>query len=224
MALVGLLGLGAGSGALAAERACEVAAIKAPANATLVSAKYIEQPVGYCRVDGYVTTTNPGPNKVNFMVAMPDSHNGRYVFTIQGGAAAFVPDPPEHYLEAGYAIASTDKGVRAAHVLDFSFRDDPAQSLDWAHRGVHVSAQASQAIAKQFYGTDKLNRFATGCSGGGDGTLMAAQKYPQDFDAYVGAAMSVSDLEIAMPWGKITQHIVRDPSAWISPEELARVE
>src|SRR5690606_31941357 len=75
--------------ALAAD--CDVAAIKAPADITIVSAKVIAEPVNYCRVDGYVTTTNPGPNKVNFMVALPEKSNGRYVFTIQGGAAAFVP-------------------------------------------------------------------------------------------------------------------------------------
>src|SRR5690606_2881871 len=148
--------------ALAAD--CEVAAIKAPADTTIVSAKVIAEPVNYCRVDGYVTTTNPGPNKVNFMVALPEKSNGRYVFTIQGGAAAFVPDPTATQLRKGYVIASTDKGVKAAHMLDFSFRDDPAQSLDWGHRGVHVTAKATQEIARNFYGVKKLNRYAMGCS------------------------------------------------------------
>ena len=222
-AIAALTGLAAAS-QLQAAPACDLASFKAPANTTLVSATAFSEPVNYCRIDGYVTTTNPGPNQVNFMLALPERHNGRYVFTIQGGAAAFVPNPTATQLTNGYAIASTDKGVRAAHLLDFSFRDDPAQSLDWAHRGVHVVAQATQEITRAHYGTDTLHRFAMGCSGGGDGTLSAAENHPGDFDGYIAAAMTTSPLEISMIWGKITQHIVNHPEAWITPEDLVKVE
>jgi len=203
---------------------CDLASFKAPANTTLVSAKAFSEPVNYCRIDGYVTTTNPGPNQVNFMLALPEAHNGRYLFSIQGGAAAFVPDPTEPHLRAGYAIASTDKGVKAAHGLDFSFRNDPAQSVDWAHRGVHVSAVATQDLTRQHYGIDTLHRYAYGCSGGGDGTLSAAEVHPTDFDGYIAAAMTTAPLEISMMWGKIAQRIVTNPKAWISLAELEKVE
>ncbi len=73
------------------------------------------------------------------MMALPDSFNGRYLFTAQGGAAGFVPDPTEEHLRLGYAIASTDKGVTGTHLFDFSFRSNEAQSLDWSHRGAHVA-------------------------------------------------------------------------------------
>ncbi len=212
------------SGAALAAKPCAVDSFTPPANATLVSVEAHQGAVNYCRIDGYVTTTDPGPNKVNFMVAMPENHNGRYVFTIQGGAAAFIPDPNEPYLAQGYAVASTDKGVKAAHLLDFSFRDDPAQSLDWAHRGVHVSAVASQDLTRQYYGVDKLHRYAMGCSGGGDGTLSAAETHPEDFDAYVAAAMTTAPLEISLIWAKIAQHIVTNPDGWISPDELQRLQ
>lgn len=202
---------------------CAADYLTAPANTTFVSAKVIADPVPYCRIDGYVTTNNPGPNRVNFQISMPERHNGRYLFTIQGGAAAFVPEPGPENLKAGYAIASTDKGVRAAHILDFTFRDDPAQSRDWADRGVHVSAQASQQIVRQFYGRDQLFRYASGCSGGGDGTLSAAELHPKDFDAYIAAAMTVAPLEINHIWGAIAQHMYKNPDSWISPEEYQQI-
>src|SRR5688572_5537184 len=101
--------------------ACDLASFKAPANGGILSVKAFTTPVNYCRVDGYVTTTNPGPNRVLWMLALPENWSGRYLFTVQGGAAGFVPDPTEGHLRQGFAIASTDKGV---HVRDFTFRSD----------------------------------------------------------------------------------------------------
>lgn len=202
---------------------CSIDSVAAPPNTTIVSARSFEQPAPYCRLDGYVTTTNPGPNRVNFMLALPSNHNGRYVFTVQGGAAGYVPDPEIVQLRRGYAIASTDKGTRPANILDFSWRQDPVQSLDWAHRGVHVVALATQAMTRDYYGIKQFSRFAMGCSGGGDGTLSNAELYPQDFDGYIGAAMTTSNLEINHFWGAIAQRINRNPSAWISEEEFGRI-
>lgn len=218
------------AGAFAAERSysevsakCSFEAIAAPADTTLTSVKSLDAPVRHCRIDGYVTTINPGPNKVNFMLTLPEKNNGRYLFTIQGGAAGFIPEPAQAQLRLGYAIASTDKGTRPANILDFSWRRDPAQALDWAHRGVHVVAGATQELARAYYRNETLKRFATGCSGGGDGTLSNAELYPTDFDGYVGAAMTTANLEINHMWGAIAQRINNDPSAWISPDEYKQI-
>lgn len=202
--------------------ACAAASFKAPANATITAVKAFGGAAPYCRVDGYVTTTNPGPNKVRFMVALPQTWAGRYLFTVQGGAAGFVVDPTQQHLAKGYAVASTDKGVRTSHILDFSFRADPAQSLDWGHRGVHVAALATQALTRDYYRQPKIHRYVMGCSGGGDGSLTEAEKYPTDFDAFLPGAMTYN-VFIGVFWGKLAQHVNRDPAAWISPEELKRV-
>lgn len=194
-----------------------------PSKVAITGMRVLEQPVRYCRIDGYVTTTDPGPNRVNFMLALPEVFEDRYVMQIQGGAAGFVPDPADTVLRQGFAVASTDKGTRPAHILDFSWRRDPAQARDWAFRGVHVSAEATQAITRRFYQKDFFVRVAQGCSGGGDGTLSNAELYPDDFDGYVAAAMTTSNLEINHLWGAIAQRYFRDPAAWISPEEFARI-
>ena len=53
----------------------------APADATITSAAPTAEPVAHCRVEGYVTTTDPGPNKVNFRLQLPDQNwAGRYYF------------------------------------------------------------------------------------------------------------------------------------------------
>jgi Tannase and feruloyl esterase len=206
-----------------AATACSAETFSPTAGVSITKVSRKDSPSPHCRVDGYVTTTNPGPNRVNFMLALPDHHNRRYVMTIQGGAAGFVPDPAAVQLAKGYAIASSDKGTRPTHILDFNWRNDPAQSLDWAYRGVHVTAVATQSLTRQYYGNQRLTRFAQGCSGGGDGTLSNAELYPQDFDGWVAAAMSTSNLEINHLWGAIAQHIGRDPTSWISPNDFVRI-
>lgn len=202
---------------------CDVAAIRAPADTTLTAAKPYTAPVSYCRFEGYVTTDNPGPNKVRFMVAVPEKWNGRFLFTVQGGAAGFIPDPTEPHLREGYAIASTDKGVVTSHILDFTFRGNPAMNLDWAHRGTHVASVASQAVARQYYGREKLYRYVMGCSGGGDGTLTEAEMYPDDYDGYIGGAMTTDwPYGTGLSWAVISQRVNKVTGAWISQEEYNR--
>jgi feruloyl esterase len=202
--------------------ACDASSFKPADDVTLTAVKAVTGPVNYCRIDGYVTTTNPGPNHVRFQVSLPEHWAGRFLFTVQGGAAGFLPDPDAGRLGQGFAVASTDKGTRAAHILDFTFRKDPAQSLDWGHRGVHVAALATQALTRQYYGQEKLYRYVTGCSGGGDGTLTEAEKHPTDFDAFVPGAMTY-DVYIGVMWGAVAQREFRNPNSWISPEEMKRV-
>jgi feruloyl esterase len=208
----------------AAAPACDLSTITVPADTTLVSARKISEPVPYCRIDGYVTTYDPGPNKVNFMVSLPDDHNGRYLFTVQGGAAGFVPAPRGDHLEKGYAIASTDKGVVTTHILDFSFQSDPAMRLDWAHRGTHVAAVATQAVAKDFYNVDRLYRYVMGCSGGGDGTLTEAEMYPQDFDTFIpGACNTDYPWGTALLWSAIANRVNTVPGSWVSQEDYDKI-
>ena len=52
----------------------------APPDTTIVSAIEQSDPVSYCDVRGYVTTTNPGPNQVNFELGLPAAWNGRFLF------------------------------------------------------------------------------------------------------------------------------------------------
>ena len=56
----------AGAEETADTRKCEVSSIQAmaPDDTTIVSATPTLAPVPHCRIEGFVTTTNPGPNKV----------------------------------------------------------------------------------------------------------------------------------------------------------------
>ena len=83
-----------------------------PANTTIA---FVTREVGgICRVNGSITTQNPGPNRVNFVLAMPDNFNGRYVFLGVGGAAGQLPAMKPSLLAKGYALAASEATVASA--------------------------------------------------------------------------------------------------------------
>src|SRR3546814_14013791 len=106
-----------------------------------------------------------------------------------GGAAGFMPPANPKLLGAGFAVAVTDTGHQGT-ILDWSFaKDNPTAMLDHAHRACHVTAVATQALTRAFYGAQNMYRYMLGCSGGGRMTEQAIELYPDDFDgAEIGRA------------------------------------
>src|SRR5437763_1885939 len=74
---------------------CTVAGIQsaAPPDTTIEKVEHLAAPASHCRVDGYVTATNPGPNRNYFRLQLPDKAlwKGRFYFVGLGGAAGYVP-------------------------------------------------------------------------------------------------------------------------------------
>jgi feruloyl esterase len=224
-ALVGLMAISVPVSPVGAhELTCDVHDLKAvvPADTTLVSAATASTPVHYCRVDGYVITTDPGPNRVNFMVALPDARlfKGRYFFIGLGGTAGYVPNPPADLLRAGYAVAGTDTGTTAT--LDWKFMINHAKALDHDRRGGHVAAVATQAITKAYYHTGRLFRYHSGCSGGGRMGTRAATYYPNDYDGIIIGTPSHGGAGI-VHFGMVAKYLVEHPDGVVPNSVLAAI-
>lgn len=238
-----MLALGSFAGVLGAQStpvppnptppACTRANIQAaaPADTTITAVEHLTAPVRHCRVDGYVTTTNPGPNKVNFRLQLPDSDlwTNRFFFIGVGGSGGSVPTesqvPGGNPLVKGFAVAGTDKGHQT-DALDWSFANDPAVALDNAHRGAHVTTVAAQAITRTYYGTSKMHRYETGCSGGGDMGMRAMQFYPDDYDGvllgWIGGPFPDPKKDApARNFSVMMREMTREPGAWLSPAKRA---
>lgn len=215
---------------------CSVVSIQAaaPADTTIISAEHLTTPISHCKVDGYVTTTDPGPNKVNFRLQLPDKAlwKGRYYFIGLGGSAGYVPTnselPPGNPMVKGFAVAGTDTG-RQGNSLDWTFLADPAKALDHTHRGAHVTTVAAQQITKAYYGVEKLWRYHSGCSGGGRMGGEAAMMHPEDYDGILLGQSRVRpagmvDSAVMLKFIHAAQQMTREPGSWLSPDKLMMVE
>ncbi len=227
-----------GDARAAASATCNVDSLQAaaPADTLVFSADMVDQPVRHCRVEGFVTTNDPRPNRNYFRLQLPErsAWKGRYYFIGLGGSAGYVPTdsqiPAGNPVAKGFAVAGTDTGHRAPG-LDWSFLSDPAKAADHIHRGAHVVAVSTQAMTKAYYGVDKIWRYHSGCSGGGRMGQEIITKHPEDFDGVLagwpggrwpaghpaypskGAAFEIQVAEMT-----------REPGSWLSPAKLKFAE
>jgi feruloyl esterase len=214
----------------AASAACNVKSIQAlaPAGTTINSADPLPTPVPHCKIDGSIVTNNPGPNTVNFRLQLPDSGwTGRYYFIGMGGAAGYVPSdsqiPAGNPLFKGFAVAGTDTGHQG-DMLNWGFLTDAPKARDHIDRGAHVTAVATQQITKRYYGTTKLNRYFSGCSGGGRMATMSIERHPEDFDGVLLGAPGGRSNATMLAFIYNAQQLNREPGAWLSPAKLQMLD
>jgi Tannase and feruloyl esterase len=172
----------------------------APVNitsATIVPAGTGAQPVSptpYCLVRGTIAPAN------TIVMRLPtQGWTQRYLQTGCGGlcgssnigygqGAACVP-----IKDGTIASATTDMGHQGGGFNATWAVNNPQAQIDFAYRGMHVTAQVAKAIIARFYGQSARYSYFNGCSDGGREALMEAQRYPEDFDG-IAAGAPANDL------------------------------
>ncbi|WP_406492785.1 tannase/feruloyl esterase family alpha/beta hydrolase [Streptomyces sp. NBC_01604] len=142
----------------------------------------------YCEVRGTVAPAN------TIVLRLPvDGWTQRYVQTGCGGLCG---SATINYGQAStcpvvrdgtVASATTDMGHQGQNDGSWAL-DNPQAQIDFAYRGVHVTAQVAKAVIKKFYGQRPAYSYFTGCSDGGREALMEAQRHPDDFDGIAAGA------------------------------------
>ena len=137
----------------------------------------------FCRVAGVVWP------EVRFEVWLPEKWNGKFLGVGNGGLAGSIPfGAMSAPLRRGYATAGTDTGHQGGSD-DASWAAGHMQRVvDFAYRGIHVTAQAAKAITAAHYGSRAAHSYFQGCSQGGQQALMLAQRYPDEYDGIIAGA------------------------------------
>lgn len=167
-------------------------AVGAKTHITSASAIANGEPAPFCRVTGYVEP------QVKFEVRLPISGwTQRFVQTGCGGLCGMLNIhlsnaegcyPADH---GELALASTDMGHTGA--MDGKFGEHDYQlRIDFAYRGVHLTALAAKALIAAFYGQPAKYSYFSGCSDGGREALMEAQRYPDDFNGITAGAPAMN--------------------------------
>ncbi len=142
------------------------------------------------------------PFAIGFEMRLPVKWERRFLFQGGGGMDGTVRPAlgsasganTNPALARGFAVVSTDAGHTGAPPMpeaDASFARDQQARIDNAYRSIERVTQVSKQIAMQYYGEFWRRAYFDGCSNGGRQALMAAQRFPRDFDGIVSGAPRV---------------------------------
>jgi feruloyl esterase len=177
----------------------------------------------FCRVQATLTPTSDSDIKVE--VWLPASGwNGKFVGIGNGIWAgqlslSQLADP----LKRGYAVATTDTGHTGNGLTAEFAVGHPEKLIDFGHRAVHEMTVTAKRAVAAFYGSGPRQSYWNSCSTGGRQGLMAAYRYPEDYDAIsaMAPANPMTDLMTQSMWAGWQPQ--RAPGAALSVPQLASV-
>ena len=236
LALAGGLGMARSAFAIVTAISCDQATLAgvAPANTFIDTATPVAAVEGpnalpaYCNVTGHyvdsLTGVSGSPNNINFQLALPDPvlWNGKFLFLGNDGFAGSI----QADVTSGfpYATAATDTGHQSASSLDGSWAlNNQLEQDDYGYRGVHFTAQASEALTKSYYtGTSPTENYFGGCSDGGREAMVEAEQFPTDFNGIIAGAPAIGKLIPGLNWNY--QALFRTKDSWIPDDKLQMVD
>jgi pimeloyl-ACP methyl ester carboxylesterase len=142
----------------------------------------------FCRVQAVARPTSD--SSIGFELWMPaEGWNGRYYQLGNGGFGGRI-----HYpsllaeLEKGNAVSQSDTGHQG-NSFDGSWAlEHPEKILDYGYRSLKVTTDATKRLVGAYYATGPRRSYFVGCSNGGRQALMAAQRFPEDWDGVLAGA------------------------------------
>ena len=165
----------------------------------------------HCRVQGHMDKRTGGdgkPYQIGFEIALPDRWNGRLVFQGGGGLNGEIRPPlgPQATgttpaLARGFAVVSTDSGHQGGS-FDASFMKDQEATINFAYAAVGKVTATAKAILARYYTKAPARTYFVGCSTGGREGMLAAQRYPAEFDGVVAGApaMRTGRSNLGLAW------------------------
>jgi pimeloyl-ACP methyl ester carboxylesterase len=153
----------------------------------------------YCRIEGVVSAGTG--SSIKFATNIPTTAwNGRFVMIGNGGYAGGPLSTSTQHLRDGYATAVTDTGHTSTAGTAF-YNNRPAE-LDYGYRAIHLTTVVSKQLLVTNQGRAPDYAYFNGCSTGGRQGLMAAQRYPDDFNGIAAGspAHQLTGLAVEQNW------------------------
>ncbi|NDY92476.1 tannase/feruloyl esterase family alpha/beta hydrolase [Ideonella livida] len=131
---------------------------------------------------------------IGFEMRLPLAWNGRFFHQANGGLDGSVltatgatgGGPVTHALAQGFAVLSSDAGHPGSMGPFFGL--DPQARLDYGYQAVGKLTPMAKSLIQTAYGKAPDRSYFGGCSNGGRHTLVAAARYPDQYDGYLAGA------------------------------------
>jgi len=172
----------------------------------VIESKSIEQSTDLpsaCQVSAYVAPS------VGFLLILPTKWNGKLLQVGCGGfCGQAVPSNCAPSVRRGYACVTSDNGHRSTFADALWAYNNPQAEIDHAYAGMHVTTLASKAIVQRYYGRAAARSYFMGLSTGGRLAMIAAQRFPWDFDGIIAGvpSLSVTGIHMNLLWGNRAIH------------------
>ena len=221
-----LVGLALFHAPLYAKSVCKLESLTQLPDVGITSVTHETQGASHCKVAGKIG------QEIHFELLLPDDWNGKFVFGGGGGYVGSVVNVAESLygaVKSGYATVGTDTGHQA-HSLDASWAlDNMERIVNFGHQAVHRTTVTAKSLIKAYYQQDIARNYFLGCSRGGGQGLMAAQRYPNDFDAIAAGAPAYNWTgQLGAGMLQIQQAMYPDPTnlqeAIVGPKEQELIE
>ncbi len=150
----------------------------------------------HCRVLGKmferISPVDGKTYSIGFEMRLPLDWNGRFFYQANGGTDGNVVTatgntsgggPLTSALLQGFAVISSDAGHNAAQNPTFGI--DPQARLDYGYQAVGKLTPMAKALISAAYGKRPERSYIGGCSNGGRHTMVAAARYPDQYDGFL---------------------------------------
>jgi feruloyl esterase len=192
--------------------------VNAPANPTAQSGPPPQPIPQHCRVT-LVLEPTPDSN-INVELWLPtENWNGKFLAVGNGGWAGSIQGygDLQAALRRGYATAATDTGHSAADGPGGMFAlGHPEKIVDFAYRALHDMTAKSKRLIDVFYAEPLDYSYYKGCSTGGRQGVMAAQRYPGDYDGIIAGALANRHIHMHTAGSYRSIRLARHPDEAIS--------
>lgn len=184
---------------------CESLAAMALPNTTITSSTSVaagtltlagQSIAAHCRVLGRmferVSPVDGKTYSIGFEMRLPLDWNGRFFYQANGGTDGNVVTaagntsgggPLTSALLQGFAVISSDAGHNGAQNPTFGI--DPQARLDYGYQAVGKLTPMAKALISAAYGKGPGRSYIGGCSNGGRHTMVAAARYPDQYDGFL---------------------------------------
>src|SRR6266853_154019 len=176
----------------------------------------------HCRVK--LTLKPTSDSDIYSELWMPtDNWNGKLLVVGNGGFAGSIQGYGDMQvaLRLGYATAATDTGHTGGNGM-FAL-GHPEKIVDFAYRALHDTTVESKRLIKQMYSRGVQLSYYKGCSTGGRMGIMAATRFPDDYDGVIAGALANRHIHMHTAGFARQVALARSPDMAVSPEKAQLV-
>ena len=195
-------------------------AFRPPASNARAANAYGDVPA-FCRVAATLTPSADSDIRIEAWLPLT-GWNRKLQAVGNGGLGGSIPYAAlAAALRAGYAAVGTDTG-HAGGNADF-VPGHPEKLIDFAYRSIHEMTAAAKVVVQAHYAAPAARSYFNGCSTGGRQALVAAERYPADYDGIIAGDASWDQMRLYAARVALNTFVNREPAAVIPPAKYAMI-